>query len=365
MHLNNPKKRISIIGTVGIPHRYGGYEMLADVLVKKLSNKFNFIVFCSSNKYKTSEEIYLSAKRKFIPLNANGWQSIPYDIISILMSIFIADTLLILGVSGCIILPVIKLFHRKQIIVSIDGMEWKRNKWSVFAKRFLRLSEYLAIRFADKIIADNHFIQEYIKVMYNRESTLIKYGGDQSVYIKPKNNDLKEYPWLKDKYALVISRIELENNSGTILETFSKSNVVKLVYIGTWGSNKYSRILKHKYKSNNNIVFINAIYNTDVINLIRSNCTIYIHGHSVGGTNPSLVEAMYVGLPIIAFDINFNRKTMHDNGLFFNDADQLKNNLLYLLNNKSFRNKLAKDARLIALENYKWKSIIKKYEGIL
>lgn len=358
-------KKVSIIGTVGLPPKFGGFETLADFIVKNLSNKFSIKVFCSSKHFQDRREEYFGATRVFIPLKANGFHSIPYDIISILISIFTSDTLLILGVSGCIILPIIKPFHRKKIIVSIDGLEWKRGKWSKFAKWFLKISERCAIKFTDVIIADNIIIQKYIKSKYNKESELIEYGGNQSVYIKPSKIDIKRYPFINTKYALSISRIEPDINCDLILQTFSQINDIKLIYIGNWDNNYYSRALKVKYKSHKNIILLDAIYDIDVLNLIRSNCTIYVHGHSVGGTNPTLVEAMYVGLPILAYDVDFNRETTQNKALYFKDIKQLQNNLNLLLNDNSLRNKIMENVKNIAIKKYNWNIIIIKYNNIL
>jgi len=357
-------KKVNIIGTVGLPPKFGGFETLADYLVQKLSNKYDFTVFCSSKHYTNRDEKYLSAKRNFIQLRANGIQSIPYDIISILISLFKSDTLLILGVSGCMILPIIKPFHRKRIIISIDGMEWKRDKWSRFAKWFLKVSEKCAVKFADVIIADNIIIQKYIKSNYNKESELIEYGGDQSIHIKPTKDDIKIFPFLKDQYVFSVSRIEPENNCALILKAFSELNDIKYVYIGNWNISKYGRMLKEQYKSHKNVFLLDAIYDIEVLNTIRSNCTIYIHGHSVGGTNPTLVEAMYVGLPILAYDVDFNRETTQNKVLYFTDTKQLRTNLTLLYNDQSQQKRIADNVKKIALDNYNWNIIITKYDKI-
>jgi len=282
-----------------------------------------------------------------------------------LIALFKSDTLLILGVSGCFILPLLKPFHSKRIIISIDGLEWKRGKWSKFAKWFLKLSEKCAVKSADVIVADNSIIQNYIKSKYNKESKLIEYGGDQSVHIKPTSKDIKTFPFIKNNYALSISRIEPENNCDLILDTFSKLGDIQFVYIGNWNNSKYGKTLKEKYLFHKNIILLDAIYDIDVLNIVRSNCTTYIHGHSVGGTNPALVEAMFIGLPIIAYDVDFNRVTTHNKALYFSDIKQLQENLKLLYNNVSLCNKLARDVRIIAKNRYNWKNIINKYHNIL
>ncbi len=173
-------KKIAIIGTVGVPAIYGGFETLAEYLTKYLGKKYELTVYCSSKSYSNKIIEYNNARLVYLPLNANGVQSIPYDILSILKALRYADTLLILGVSGCISLPFVKLISRKKIVVNIDGLEWKREKWNKFAKWFLKFSEKLAVKYADAVITDNKVIQNYVLSEYGVKSTLIAYGADHA-----------------------------------------------------------------------------------------------------------------------------------------------------------------------------------------
>ena len=134
-------RKIAIIGTVGIPAKYGGFETLTEHLTKELGRSYVMTVYCSSKAYKNKLKSYHNAQLKYINLNANGVQSIPYDIISVFKSLRNSDALLILGVSGCIVLPFVKLISKKKIIINIDGLEWRREKWGKFIKWFLKYSE--------------------------------------------------------------------------------------------------------------------------------------------------------------------------------------------------------------------------------
>ena len=152
---------MAIIGCAGVPARYGGFETLAHHLVRELRRDYRITVYCSAPLYREEERRrrWRGARLLYLPFRANGVQSIVYDIVSILHALFYADRLLILGVSGCILLPFVRLFTRKKIIVNIDGLEWRRNKWSKPVRKFLRLSEYLAVKWAHADIADNRAIQ--------------------------------------------------------------------------------------------------------------------------------------------------------------------------------------------------------------
>ena len=356
-------KTISIIGTVGLPANYGGFETLTEYLTKYIENDFNLIVYCSKKNYEVKLEKYNNTKLKYINLNANGIQSIPYDIISILKSTKDSDVLLILGVSGCLILPFVKLISKSKIVVNIDGLEWKRDKWGKIAKKFLKFSEKLAVKYSDEIITDNKIIMDYVKSTYGLKSHLIAYGAD---HVFPENFDKKlinEYPFLVKDYCFKVCRIEPENNIFLILKSFSKLPNKKIVLIGNWNNSNYGKRLKQEFAAFKNIFLLDPIYNQKILNQIRSNCSIYIHGHSAGGTNPSLVEAMYLGLPIFAYDVEYNKETtQHKAGYFSNESELTK--LLTNYDTKKL-NIIASDMKIIAKKEYNWKVISMKYKKIL
>ena len=356
------KKRISIIGTVGIPAKYGGFETLTEYLTLNLGCNYDMTVFCSSKNYKVKPVMHNNARLKYINLKANGIQSIPYDIISIFQSLKNSDTLLILGVSGCLAVPIVKLFSDKKILVNIDGLEWKRDKWRWFTKWFLKFFEKIAVRFADEVITDNKVIKEYVKKEYNVESNLIAYGADHVSYEGLDEDILKKYAFLNDKYSFKVCRIEPENNIHVILEAFSNSVHNKFVLVGNWENSVYGKKLKAKYSSFKNISLLDPIYNQKTLNQLRSNCDIYIHGHSAGGTNPSLVEAMYLKLPIFAFGAHYNKETTGYKALYFDNELELMT-LLDNLNSKKL-SVIAKDMKTIANEKYTWKIVSNKYSEL-
>ena len=209
------KLKVAVIGTTGLPAKYGGFETLAHHLVNHLHDEHDLTVYCSSKYFAVKNQRlknFNGAKLVYLPFNANGYQSIIYDFISILHALFHADALLILGVSGTILLPFIKLFSSKPVIVNIDGQEWKRPKWNWIAKKFLKLSEMIAVSFADTLITDNRVIQEYVSREYKKKSVLIEYGADQVCKQKVTEEAIIKYPFLSSSYAFKVCRIEPENN---------------------------------------------------------------------------------------------------------------------------------------------------------
>ena len=351
--------RVAIVGSVGIPAKYGGFETLVEYLSIYLSSKLELTVYCSSKTYLKKLKIYNNTRLRYIPLKANGFQSILYDIFSIIHALFISDSVLILGVSGCVILPFIRIFTKKKIIINIDGIEWKRHKWGKLQKLFLRYSEKLAIKYADYVVADNIEIQKYIKNIYDKNSDLIAYGGDHAYPRKLNNETFKRYPFLKKKYAIKICRIEPENNIDLILESFASIDSLQLVIIGNWNNSNYGINLRNTYAKYNYIHLIDPIYDQDILNQIRYNCYIYIHGHSAGGTNPSLVEAMFLKLPIIAFDCSFNRATTNNNCLYFENSIDLTNKIKDI--NSIKLKDISEHMHNYAHQNYRWDLITSKY----
>jgi glycosyltransferase involved in cell wall biosynthesis len=361
----NTKNKIAIIGTVGLPANYGGFETLAEHLVENLNQEYDFTVYCSGKKYSKPDrkKSYKNAKLVYIPLEANGIQSILYDTISILHALFYADVLLVLGVAGAWILPLVKLFTNKKIIISIDGIEWKRDKWSKMAKWYLFWAESIAVKYSHIDISDNESIQDYTAMRYGSLSRIIEYGADHTLQVKPSAKDRQEFHFLNKTYAFKVCRIEPENNVHEVLEAFAKLPKHHLVMVGNWKNSEYGVQTRAKYEAFANISLLDPIYDQHKLDVLRGNAFLYIHGHSAGGTNPSLVEAMYLGLPIIAYGVSYNRTTTENKALYFKDHEDLiatikKTSVVELKN-------LGNTMQKIAQRRYTWGFIADKYKNLI
>ena len=358
-------KKIAIIGTVRVPANYGGFETLTEHLIEDLGRHHEITVYCSGKKYVNAERqtTFLGAKLIYLPLEANGVQSIIYDSISILHALFYADVLLILGVAGAWLLPFVRLFSNKKIIVSIDGIEWKRDKWNLLAKWYLFWAESMAVKYSHIDISDNEAIQDYTAARYGTLSRIIEYGADHTMRI-PRNKDaIEKYSFLAKPYAFKVCRIEPENNVHLILEAFDKVEKLPLVLVGNWDKSEYGKKLKSKYLGHPNIEILDPIYDQKQLDMLRSNATLYIHGHSAGGTNPSLVEAMFLGLPILAYGVSYNRVTTENKALYFDSSQELIYHIENLYTVKL--RQLGQIMHEIALRRYTWAHIAKKYQLLL
>ena len=358
MNLKN-KKTVAIIGTNGLPGRYGGWDQLLNHLTIQLHDRFSFVVYTSSYNAEKGVKEVNGARLKIIRLKANGVQSIPYDIVSMIHAVFKYDVLLILGTSGCIFLPVIKLFGKK-VILNPDGAEWKRGKWSKPAQWFLKVSEKFGVKYSDIVITDNKIIQDYVFATYDIQSELIEYGGDNANYVSISEETLKKYGIEKSKYAFKVCRIEPENNIDMILEAFKNSRL-KLILIGNWNFSAYGKNLREKYKEFKSLLLLDPIYDQQQLDELRGNCGLYIHGHSVGGTNPSLVEAMNLGLCCVVYNVNYNIETTENSAIYFNSKEGLQKILTSFSDNKIdteyYKNKMYE----IAKRRYLWQIITEKY----
>ncbi len=320
-------KQIAIVGTQGVPASYGGFETLVENIIgDNCPSDVQYTIFCSSKDIPVRRSSYKGCILKYVPLHANGIQSIPYDIWSLCKVMRGYDAILVLGTSGCSFLPIFRMFCRKRLIINIDGLEFRRAKWGRLARWILRYSTDMAVRHADVVVADNKGIQDYVYETYHKESVLIAYGGDhvrRTVSEESQEKYLANYGLQKGRYAITVCRIEPENNCHVTLEAFAQSGR-KLVFIGNWEHSEYARNLKEKYSRYSNIVILNGIYDLDILYALRANTEMYIHGHSAGGTNPSLVEAMFFGRPIIAYDVVYNRETTKNEAYYFTDVESLK-----------------------------------------
>ncbi|HMW54787.1 MAG TPA: DUF1972 domain-containing protein [Accumulibacter sp.] len=358
------RKKISIIGTVGLPANYGGFETLAENLVihhQLAKSPHDITVYCSGKSYADRPDYFLSARLRYIPLKANGIQSVLYDIASLLHAIWNkADAIIILGVSGAVVLPLARLLSNTRIITNIDGIEWRREKWRGLAKRFLKISERIAVRYSDEVIADNEAIADYVRKTYDSNPHVIAYGGDHAVHVEaaalPTGVPV-------DGYALAICRIEPENNAAMILQAFSSLPSRTLVFIGNWNNSTYGQQLRQRYAGEAHLLLLDPIYDLGILKSLRTHASLYIHGHSAGGTNPSLVEAMHFGIPVLAYDCNFNRKTTEEQAIYFKDAKELA--LAISAPNCDAFIETGLKMKAIAQQRYTWPVVASQYFALM
>lgn len=316
--------KIGIIGTRGIPNYYGGFEQFAEYLSVDLVKAGHEVFVYNSHSHPFQESIWNGVN--IVHCNdpedkiGTAGQFI-YDLNCILDSRKRNyDIILQLGYTSSSIWG--WLLPSKSIIVTnMDGLEWKRSKYSKPVQKFLQFAEYLGVKFSDYLIADSVGIQSYLKEKYKKESAYIPYGAH--VFNTPDESILTEFNVEKYNYSMLIARMEPENSIETILDGVVESNNNKQFLVIGNAKNKFGLYLQDKFKAYNNIIFVGPVYNLNKLNNLRYFSTLYFHGHTVGGTNPSLLEAMASNALICAHDNIFNKSILKENAFYFKSSKDI------------------------------------------
>jgi len=354
--------KISIIGTRGIPNHYGGFEQCAEYLALGLIKRgFEVIVYNSHNHpYKENDWNDVQILHCYDPEDKLGTVGqFIYDLNCILdVRKRNCDVILQLGYTSSSIWN--WLMPKKAVVTTnMDGLEWKRTKYSEKVKRFLRYSESLAVNNSNYLISDSIGIKNYLKNKYGVASTYIAYGAQ----LFQNNNEIaiERYNLVPYSYDMLIARLEPENSIEMILDGVAKSNLSRPFLVIGNHNTKYGNYLKRKYLVHNQIRFMGSIYNIEILNNLRYYSNIYFHGHTVGGTNPSLLEAMASNSLICAHDNDFNKYILGEDALYFTDANHVAQHLINTkYQDSTFQAMLIENTKKIK-EIYDWEIIIDQY----
>ena len=358
------KKRVAIIGTNGIPAKYGGFETLAENLVTELNEEFNFTVYCSSI-YKKDErkKWYKKARLIYIPLKANGVQSLFYDSLCFIHSLFYAKTILLLGPTPSGIITFLNIFFRRNLIVNHGGLnEWEREKYSKSEKKWAKINHFIGSKCASVNITDNSILQKSLEKTFNSKSVIIRYGGDHNLDVEVDKEIKEEYSFLKNKYFLCVARAQVDNNLHLLIDAFKDLDTHPLVIVSNWNISNYGKKLLEENKNHPNLILLDAIYDINILNFVRKNSYLYIHSHSYCGTAPSLVEAMNLNIPIICYDVPTNRESTQNKSIYFSSKDELKECVINIT--EESLEKCKKELFDIAKSEYSWKEVSKQYSKI-
>jgi glycosyltransferase involved in cell wall biosynthesis len=359
----NTKRSLYIVGTNGLGVRYGGWDGLLEHITSGLSGEYDIYVYTVKSEFDHESLIYNGSKVILVPMAANGMQSIFYDFFTMLHATFkSADLVLVLGVSGGIFFPFFR-FSKTKIILNPDGSEWKRTKFSFLTKCFLKLSEKMGVCYADHVITDNAVIGEEVLTEYGIDSSVIEYGADHVSPVSLRHNTSQKYGLKTGEYIFKVCRIVPENNLEMILKALSCLPYI-FVLVGNWNNSEFGKRLRENYSYVENFLLLDPIYDQHEIDELRSNCKIYIHGHSVGGTNPSLIEAMQLGLACLVFNVSYNMETTDGKACYFVDESGIKNATSRLWDDDKQRHKIGVDLKNIAVKKYRWSDVVNKYERV-
>lgn len=345
-------KRVAFIGSAGVPNRYGGFESFLDACAPVMAERREVIVTCDAARYEDRAPRWNGVERLFIRVGANGASSILHDVLAFFAVYRRTDAIIVLGVSAGLFMPLIRvlcLLRRVRLIVNVDGVEWRRDKFSWPKKAYLWLSDRLSQLAADAVVVDSRPLSKYLSERGRKKARFIAYPGDQVLRLPAKPTE---------PYCLTICRIEPENNCEMLIKGFIESGLKSYKFVGNWRASRYGLDLMERYAPSPGIEMIEAIYNPTLVADLREHAAAYLHGHSVGGTNPSLVEMLFYDTPILAFDCPFNRETAGNGAHYFDTATSLAREL------QNLETDLRGD-RDAARARYTRVAIVRAYEQIL
>lgn len=380
-------KNIFIIGSKGIPANYGGFETFVDKLTYgKQSESIKYHVSCIGDN---NDEFEYNLARCFnvkVP-EIGSAKAVYYDVLALRRCIEYIDKNNvenpIIYILACRIGPFIGYYKRKlkkngiKLFVNPDGHEWMRAKWNRFIRKYWKISEKYMVKHADLLICDSVNIEKYIKEEYKKYKPVTKYiaYGADIEKSNLSNEDIKVKEWYSknnviiNEYYLVVGRFVPENNYHLMIEEFMKSNTKKdFVLIANIEKNSFYEELKEKthFDKDKRIKFVGTVYDQELLKKIRENAYGYFHGHEVGGTNPSLLEALATTNLNLLLDVGFNKEVAEEGALYFNKDSGNLSKLLGKIEGldqheiKEFSEK----AKMRIKENYTWDYIVKLYEEL-
>lgn len=314
--------KIAILGTRGIPNNYGGPEANAEFMSPIFRALGHEVTVYSPDEhpYQAGEWNGIRIKHVYNQESRFGiWGTLLYDFLCLrdaARSDY--DIILELGYVPCAIFYPLFGRRRGKLVTNMDGLEWKRSKWNFILQKFAELTERLGARYSDALISDNEAIRTYLLDKYCVDSSFIPYGAKHVP--APDGAHLAPYRIAPADYLMLIARMEPENNIEIILDGYLRSGETRPFLVVGKTSNRYGSHLVGKYGRNPGIRFLGGIYNYDILSSLRWHSRLYFHGHSVGGTNPSLVEAMASNALIAAHENPFNRSVLDGNAYYFSDA---------------------------------------------
>ncbi|BDS89828.1 TPA: glycosyltransferase family 1 protein [Streptococcus pneumoniae] len=386
------RKSVYIIGSKGIPAKYGGFETFVEKLTEyqKNSNIQYYVACMRENSTKsgiTDDQFEHNGAICFnidVP-NIGPARAIAYDIAAINKAIKLAkenkDEAPIFYILACRIGPFISEIKKKiraiggNLFVNPDGHEWLREKWSLPIRKYWKYSEKLMVKHADLLVCDSKNIEQYIQEdykQYHPKTTYIAYGTDTTPSIL-KLEDAKVRNWYQEKgisengYYLVVGRFVPENNYEAMIREFIKSQSKKdFVLITNVEQNKfYDKLLRETgFDQDPRIKFVGTVYDQELLKYIRENAFAYLHGHEVGGTNPSLLEALGSTKLNLLLDVGFNREVGEDGAIYW-QKDELSRVIEYVetINQATIANLNFKSTQRI-LSDFTWEKIVADYEGV-
>ncbi|WP_040338024.1 DUF1972 domain-containing protein [Candidatus Blastococcus massiliensis] len=314
--------RIAMVGTRGVPARYGGFETAVEEVGRRLADRgHSVVVYCRTagddgerlEQHLGMDLVHLPAARK------RSLETLSHTALSVAHLVrHRTDAAIVFNAANSPLLPLLRA-ARIPVATHVDGLEWKRAKWGPVGQRYYRIAESMAVRWSDALIADAQGIADYYRREFAAPTTLLSYGAP---LIEPGADRLAELGLTPGGYHLVVARFEPENHVDVIVEGYTRSSATKpLVVVG---SAPYSDAYTARVHAaaDERVRFLGGVWDQVQLDQLYASAYTYLHGHSVGGTNPSLLRAIGAGAAVLAYDVDFNREVVAESGRYFaNPAD--------------------------------------------
>lgn len=359
-------KKINILGIRGVPAQHGGFETFAERLAIYLTkNGWCVNVYCQVNNLDCAEsDEWNGIRRTNIYSKGDGAAStVVFDFKTSLKCRNEDGVQLLLGYNTAIF-NIIQRLSKQPLVINMDGIEWKRDKWGIVAKTWFWMNEKLGSYIGNHLIADHPEIKSHLSRNVHQEKiTMIPYGADD--ISGADVSLLDKYEVQPGSYSVVIARPEPENSILEMVQAFSsKPRHHKLVVLGNFKKdNPYHE--KVKSVASSEVLFVGAIYDHAVVSALRFFSRLYLHGHRVGGTNPSLVEAMGAGCAVLAHNNKFNKWVAGAGGAYFDDTEHCSLLMDKLFSDDEFVSALKKQSKARYYEKFTWDQVLQQYEELL
>jgi glycosyltransferase involved in cell wall biosynthesis len=351
--------KIAMVGTRGVPARYGGFETAIEEIGQRLAKRgHDVVVYCRGENIPRE---HLGMRLVTLPaIRSKAAETLSHTAISVAhLARNPVDVTLLFNAANAIFLPAI----RSPTAVHVDGLEWQRAKWGRIGRRYYLASERLAVRWADALIADARGIEDYYRKVYGRDTRFIPYGAP----ILPPSGEgrLAELDLRGGAYHLVVARFEPENHVDVIIRGYVASKAqLPLVVVGSAPyAGEYIRELE-KVAQDPRVRLIGAVWDQALLDDLYRNCASYLHGHSVGGTNPSLLRAMGAGAPVICWDVPFSREVADISGCYFKTPQDVASCIEAVEADHAVARRRGEQGRTRASVAYRWEDVADAYEKL-
>ncbi len=358
--------QIAMIGTRGVPAAYGGFETAVEEIGRRLVARGHKVtVYCRSTDGPRLDS-YLGMELVYRPaLRSKALETISHTFFSVAHAVGRRrpDIAFVFNAANA---PFVPVLHARGIpsAVHVDGLEWKRDKWGGAGRRYYRFAEGAAVRSADALIADAQGIADYYRSEFEIPTELITYGAP--ILNDVGSSRLGELDLEPGRFHLVVARFEPENHVDIIVEGFGVSDArYPLVVVGSAPySAEYTESIASMAAADSRVRMLGGVFDQELLDQLYANALTYLHGHSVGGTNPSLLRSMGAGTAVIAYDVVFNRDVLGDDGVFFDDINSVGDKIMLAEASEAEQADRGHRLQARASQKYDWDDVAASYEDL-